>query len=165
MTTRTRKQRPVRRTCSAVAVELRARWRTVRRDGDRGGATVEFVIAVPLLMLILLFVPQAAVWYHGTHVAQAAANRALDAAAALGGSAAQGEAAGNATLTSLGSGVLHDTHVIVVRTATDVRVDITGTAETVVPGIHWTVHATATGPVERFVPDTPNATALTSIGR
>ena len=165
MTTRTRKQRPVRRAFGGVAVELRARWRTVRRGGDRGGATVEFVIAIPLLMLILLFVPQAAVWYHGTHVAQAAANRALDAAAALGGSATQGENAGNATLTALGSGVLHDTHVTVVRTATDVRVDITGTAETVVPGVRWTVHATATGPVERFVPDTSNATALTSAGR
>ena len=53
----------------------------------------------------------------------------------------------------LGSGVLHNPHVTVTRTATDVRVDITGTAETVVPGIHWTVHATAAGPVERFVPD------------
>jgi Flp pilus assembly protein TadG len=165
MTTRTTHRPGLRRTCTAVAGSLRARWRRVRRDGDQGGATVEFIIAVPALLLILLFVPQAAVWYHGTHVAQAAANRALDAAAALGGSATQGEDAGNATLTALGSGLLYDTHVTVVRTATDVRVDVTGTAETVVPGVHWTVHATATGPVERFVPDTGNPSALTSTGR
>lgn len=103
-------------------------------------------------MTIILFVPQAAVYYHATHVAQAAANRALDAAAAYTGDAAQGENAATTTLTALGRGVLHDTHVTVVRTATEVRVDVTGTTATVVPGIHWSVHATAAGPVERFIP-------------
>jgi hypothetical protein len=34
-----------------------------------------------------------------------------------------------------------------------VHVEITGTAATVVPGISWTVKATAAGKVERFVPD------------
>lgn len=132
---------------------LRARWRRLAADGDLGAATVEFIIAVPLLMLMLLFVPQAAVWYHATHVAQAAANRALDAAAANGGSAARGQAAGEQTLAEIGSGVMRDTHVSVTRTATDARVDITGTAATVVPAIHWRVHATVAGPVERFVPE------------
>jgi Flp pilus assembly protein TadG len=132
---------------------LGARWRRLIADGDRGAATAEFVIAVPLLMLMLLFVPQAAVWYHATHVTQAAANRALDAAAANGGTAARGQIAGEETLTALGSGVMHDTHVTVTRTVTDVHVDIEGTAETIVPGVHWRVHATAAGPVERFVPD------------
>jgi Flp pilus assembly protein TadG len=141
------------RAAPGVLSGVRARWRRLAAEGDRGAATAEFVLAVPLLMLMILFVPQAAVWYHATHVAQAAANRALDAAAANGGSAAQGETVGAQTLAALGSGVLHDPHVGVTRTATDVRVNITGTAETVVPGIHWTVHATAAGPVERFVPD------------
>jgi Flp pilus assembly protein TadG len=141
------------RVASGVLGRLRARWRRLAAEGDRGAATAEFVIAVPLLMLMILFVPQAAVWYHATHVAQAAANRALDAAAANGGTAAQGQTVGEQSLAALGSGVLHDPHVTVTRTATDVRVDITGTAETVVPGIHWRVHATAAGPVERFVPD------------
>ncbi len=135
------------------AAGLRARWRRTARGGDRGGATVEFVIAVPVLMLMILFIIQAAVWMHATHVAQAAANRTLDAAAAYNASAAQGQTAGDQTLAALGSGVLKDPHVTVTRTATDVRVDITGTAETIVPGIRWTVHVSAAGPVERFVPD------------
>lgn len=138
---------------------VRARWRRLAADGDRGAATAEFVIAVPLLMLMVLFVPQAAVWYHATHVAQAAANRALEAAAANGGTATQGQTVGEQTLAALGSGVLHNPHVTVTRTATDVRVDITGTAETIVPGVRWSVHATAAGPVERFVPD------LSAVGR
>jgi Flp pilus assembly protein TadG len=93
----------------------------VARGGDRGGATVEFVIAMPMLMLMILFIIQAAVWMHATHVAQAAANRALDAAAAYGASAAQGQTAGDQTLAALGSGVLKDPHVTVTRTATDVH--------------------------------------------
>ena len=135
------------------AARLRARWRRAARGGDRGGATVEFVIAVPVLMLMILFIIQAAVWMHATHAAQAAANRALDAAAAYGASATQGQTAGDQTLAALGGGVLKDPQVTVTRTATDVRVDITGTAVTIVPGIRWTVHVSAAGPVERFVPD------------
>jgi Flp pilus assembly protein TadG len=136
-----------------TAARWRARWQRVALGGDRGGATVEFVIAVPVLMLMILFIAQAAVWMHATHVAQAAANRALDAGAAYGANATQGQNAGDQTLATLGSGVLKDPHVTVTRTATDVHVDITGTAATVVPGIRWTVHASAAGPVERFVPD------------
>jgi Flp pilus assembly protein TadG len=146
-------RRRLARAVPGVPSWLRARWRRLAADGDQGAATAEFVIAVPLLMLMLLFVPQAAVWYHATHVAQAAANRALDAAAANGGSAAQGQAAGVQALAEIGGGAMHDTHVSVSRTATDVRVEITGTAETVVPGVHWRVHATVAGPVERFVPE------------
>jgi Flp pilus assembly protein TadG len=136
-----------------AAAWLRARWRRAQRRGDAGGATVEFVIAVPLLMFMILFIVQAAVWMHATHVAQAAATRALDAAAANTGSAAQGQTSGEDTLAALGSGVLRDPQVTVTRTATDVQVQITGTAATVVPGITWTVKATAAGKVERFVPD------------
>src|SRR5262249_31896628 len=97
-----------------------ARWRRLAGGGDRGGATVEFVIAVPVLMLMVLFIIQAAVWMHATHVAQAAANRALDAAAAYGASAAQGQTAGDQTLAALGGGGLKDPHGTVTRTATDV---------------------------------------------
>ena len=136
----------------------RSDWRRATRDGDQGGATVELVIAAPVLMLMILFIVQAAVWMHATHVAQSAASRAVDAGAAYGASAAQGRNAGDQTLAALGSGVLKDPRVTVTRTATDVHVDVTGTAATVVPGIRWTVHATAAGPVERFVPEALRAT-------
>jgi Flp pilus assembly protein TadG len=141
------------RSAAGRVTRLRVRWKRLARGGDQGGATVEFVIAVPVLMLMILFIVQAAVWMHATHVAQAAATRALDAAAADGASAAQGQAAGQQTLAAIGSGVLKDPRVTVIRTATDVRVEVVGTAATVVPGVRWTVRATAAGPVERFVPD------------
>ena len=108
---------------------------------------------MPLLLLIVMFVIQAGVWMHATHVAQAAATRAANAAAAYQASAAAGHSAGSDTLTAIGSGVLKNPTVSVTRTATEVRVEITGTAATVVPGIHWTVRAIVVRPVERFVPD------------
>jgi Flp pilus assembly protein TadG len=135
------------------AARLRARWRQVADRRDAGSATAELVIAMPLLLLIVMFVIQAGVWMHATHVAQAAATRAANAAAAYHSSAAAGQSAGNETLAAIGSGVLKNPSVSVTRTATEVRVEIVGTAATVVPGITWTVRAVVVRPVERFVPD------------
>ncbi len=115
---------------------------------------METVIALTGLLLVVFFIFQTAVWWHASHVAQAAAQRALDAGSAYQGSAAAGQAAGTDTLNALASGVLDNPTVTVTRTATDVHVQVTGVAESVVPGIHWAVHASAAGKVERFVPAT-----------
>jgi hypothetical protein len=112
------------------------------------------VIATPLLLFMIMLIVQAAVWMHGVHVAQAAATRALDAARTQDGTAATGKTVGADTLTALGGGVLREPRIEVTRTAVDVRVEIQATAVTVVPGLSWPVHATATGPVERFTPST-----------
>ena len=124
------------------------------RAPDRGSATVELVIATPLLLLMLLLIVQAGVWMHATHVAQTAATRALDQARAQGGTAAAGQAAGTQTLAALGAGVLRDPRLRVTHTATEVRVDLDATATNVFPGFSWPVHASAVGPVERFTPST-----------
>lgn len=131
---------------------LRARCRRALIRPDAGAATTELAIAMPLLLLIVMFIVQAGVWMHATHVAQAAATRAASAAAAYTGSAAAGRTAAAETLAALGDGVLKDPVVTVTRTATEVRVEIVGTAATVVPGIRWTARALVVRPVERFVP-------------
>jgi hypothetical protein len=119
---------------------------------DAGAATAELVIAIPLLLLIVMFVFQAGVAWHATHVAQAAATRAANSAAAYQAGAAAGRDAGGQTLAAIGDGVLKNPSVSVTRTATEVRVEIVGTAATVVPGVRWTVRAVVVRPVERFVP-------------
>jgi Flp pilus assembly protein TadG len=154
---------PIRRTARfsllahRVAGWLRGRWRRVVSRPDRGGATAELAIAMPLLLLMVMFIIQAGVWMHATHVAQAAATRAAASAAAYNSSAAAGQSAGTQTVAALGSGVLTDPHVSVTRTATEVRVEVAGVAETVVPGVRWTARAVVVRPVERFVPDTAEA--------
>jgi Flp pilus assembly protein TadG len=141
----------------AATGRLRARWRRVAARSDAGGATVELVVAMPLLLLIVMFVVQAGVWMHATHVAQAAATRAAATAAAYGSSAAAGQSTAAQTLAAIGKGVLTDPKVTVTRTATEVRVEVVGVAETVVPGVRWRARAVVVRPVERFVPDTQGA--------
>jgi len=119
---------------------------------DTGAATTEFTIAVPGLLLMLLLVVQFAVFAHATHLAQAVAARGLAAARAEGATDAVGTTVGNSLLAQLNGGALGEPVVQVQRSGGQVQVSVTGVAESVVPGLHLSVSATARGPVERFVP-------------
>jgi len=118
---------------------------------DDGSATVELVIATPLVALLLLLVVQFGVWAHAAHIAQAAANQGLQTARAYRSSAAAGEADTRALLDQSAGSLLSDRTVSVTRTATTVTVVVTGRAATVVPGLRLPVRVTVTGPVERPV--------------
>ncbi len=124
--------------------------------GDRGAGAAELVIAVPLLMLLILLIVQFAIWAHASSVAQATAEESLAAARVQGGSAAAGQQRAAQVLGQTGSAVLISPRVSVTRAAATATVQITGTAEEVlpVPGMALPVHITVTGPVERFVPAT-----------
>jgi Flp pilus assembly protein TadG len=121
--------------------------------GDRGSVSVELVIATPLLLFMLLAIIQFALWSHATHIAQAAASQGLAAARVQDGTAAAGNASAQQMLDQLDSGPLTGASVNADRSATAASVRIAGTATSVVPFLHLPVHAEATGPVERFVPD------------
>jgi hypothetical protein len=111
---------------------------------------------VPLLMLLILLVIQFAIWEHAEGIAHATAEEALAAARVQGSTAAAGQQRAAQVLSQVGSSVLIGPQVSVTRTAADVTVRITGTAEQVlpVPGLTFAVSATVAGPVERFVPAT-----------
>jgi Flp pilus assembly protein TadG len=131
--------------------------RLLRRvRGDRGAGTAELVIAVPLLMLLILLIVQFAIWEHAEDIAHATAEEALAAARIQGGTAADGQQRAAQVISQVGSSVLTGPQVSVTMTAADVTVQVTGTAERVVPfpGLSFPVTATVTGPVERFVPAT-----------
>jgi Flp pilus assembly protein TadG len=131
------------------------RLRRCARD-DRGAGTAELVIAVPLLMLLILLIVQFAIWEHAENIAHATAEEALAAARVQGGTAAAGQQRAAQVISQVGSSVLNGPQVSVTMTAADVTVEVTGTAERVVPfpGLSFAVTATVTGPVERFVPAT-----------
>ena len=122
-------------------------------EPDTGAAATEFTIAVPCLLLLLLLVVQFAVYAHATHLAEAVASRALAAARAEGAPDAAGTTVGQSLLTQLDGGALGEPVVTVQRSGGQVQVSVTGVAESVVPGVHLSVSATARGPVERFVPE------------
>lgn len=134
------------------------RWRRIARRGrvlradQRGAATAELVLAVPLLMVLILLIAQFALYMHATHVAQAAAAQALSVTRVEGGTAADGQNAAAHMLAQLASGPLRDPSVSVSRDAVAAHVHIQGEVTAVIPFLHLTASGTADGPVERFVP-------------
>jgi TadE-like protein len=124
----------------------------LRPRGQRGGATVELVIAMPLLLLLVFGVIQFALWSHAVHVANSVAAQALAAARVDGGTASAGQAQAAAVIDHIGRAVLVDPQVEVARTADFARVEVRGTAEAIIPGLRLPVTAQAEGPVERFRP-------------
>jgi len=128
------------------------RRRRARPGSERGAATAELVVAMPLLLLLLGLIIQGAVWFHAAHVAQAAADRALDTARGYQASAAAGQDQGLASVAALGPNILLDPQVTVTRTATQVTVRITARTPSVVPGVSLPVTVVRTAPVEVFVP-------------
>ena len=52
-----------------------------RACDERGDATTELVLVTPVLLLLIAFVVQFALWYHASHVAEAAAQEGACAAA------------------------------------------------------------------------------------
>jgi hypothetical protein len=127
-----------------------------RPDGDRGAASAEIAVAVPLLMLLILLIIQFAVWEHAEAIAHTTAGEALAAARVQGGTAAAGQQRAAQVISQVGSSVLTSPHVSVTMTAADVTAQVTGTAERVLPlpGLSFRVTATVAGPAERFVPAT-----------
>jgi TadE-like protein len=113
-------------------------------------------VATPLLMLLILLIVQFAIWEHAEDIAHATAEEALAAARVQGGTAAAGQQQAAQLISQVGSSVLTGPQVAVTMTAADVTVQVTGTAERVLPfpGLSFPVTATVTGPVERFVPAT-----------
>ena len=120
-----------------------------RRGGrDRGSVTVEFAIAAPLVLFLLMLIVQFALWAHATHIAQAAANAGVQATRVHGGTVAAGEAQTQAVLDQLSGSTLAGPTVTVTRTPTAATVTVDGAATAVLPGLSLPVHATVTSPRE-----------------
>ena len=63
-----------------------------RHRNQRGDATLEAVLAVPVLLLLIFMVLQFGLYYHAAHSAEAAAQEGARAARLDGGTAADGRA-------------------------------------------------------------------------
>jgi Flp pilus assembly protein TadG len=130
---------------------LTARWRRLRASRDRGDATVEAVIIVPVIVVLTLLVVQFVLVWHGRHVAQAAAQTAARSAAAYPAQPATGRAAGNDYLAEVAPNLLPGRSVSVTRDATAVTVIVTADVLTVIPFAGFHIQEQATAPLEIFV--------------
>jgi Flp pilus assembly protein TadG len=128
--------------------------RKARGGRDRGSVSVEFAIAAPLVLFLLMLIVQFALWAHATHIAQAAANAGVQATRVHGGSIAAGQAQTQAVLDQMSGSTLTGPTLTITRTPTGATVTVEGAAAAVLPGLSLPVHASVTAPRET-VPGTP----------
>lgn len=124
------------------------RPRRRRRSDSRGQAVPEFVVVTPLLLLMVMAVVQFALWQHGTHVAEAAAQEGCSSARVQGGTNAAGVTEAQHILTVIGGSLLVQPAVNVSRQAGTVTVRVAATAEQVVPMLQLPITATCSAPAE-----------------
>ena len=120
------------------------------RPRDAGAVVAELAVVFPALMLILLGVFQFAAWYLAGEVALGAAQEGARAARVRAGTEADGSASAWRFITQANGGQLLDPQVTVTRGPDQVRVEVSGQAVSLVPGLTLRVDHTAAGEVERF---------------
>jgi Flp pilus assembly protein TadG len=121
---------------------------------ERGAATTQLVVVFPAVFFMLMLVVQFALWYHGSHVATAAAQEGARAARVEGGTAAIGKQAAENFLTQVNTDVIRAPVVTVDRDDERVLVAVRGSSIEVVPGFSVAIRASSVAPVERFRGDT-----------
>ncbi len=105
---------------------------------------------IPALMLLFLVVVQLGLWAHAAQVAQLSASEGDRAARAAGGGSAAGVARAASILGSSTAG-LATWHLSTRLDPGDVvRVDVSGTATSILPGLSFPVSASHSGPVQEF---------------
>lgn len=128
---------------------------TRRDQSDRGASTVEFVLTMPLLLLCLMLVIQFALIAHAQNGAQSAADEGAAQARAFDGSTRQARMRAERYLDQLAGRMFTNHSIRVTRTATEASVTVTATVKSLIPGFPTTISRTSTGPVERFVEESP----------
>ena len=125
------------------------RGRVLRRRDERGIAAPEFVIVMPVVMLIFLMLVQWSVQLYNDRIVHAAAREAAVDAASWDGTESAGRQTADDYLADSGSD-LSNTQVKITVGATEVTVTVSGDVMTLLPGFTKRVSATATVPRERF---------------
>ena len=124
-----------------------------RQRGEQGSATTELVIVTPVLLLLIMMIIQFGIWYHASHVAQAAAQEGVRTVRVEAGTASAGKLRAERFVSSAAPTLLVDVNVDATRTANTARVDVTATVRSIVPGLSLPVHAHAESTLESFKAD------------
>lgn len=104
----------------------------------------------PVLLLLILAVAQYAMWQLGRELAQQAAHRGAAAARLQGGSDAGGRGEAIQAIAAQGPNLVGAPTVTVSRTATVVRVEVRGSAASVVPFLTLPIDAVSESPIEQI---------------
>ncbi|MER6443629.1 TadE family protein [Streptomyces venezuelae] len=120
--------------------------------GDRGESSIQMAIVFPFVIALTVIVVQASMWIHARSVALTAAREGVAAARTYQSPEGAGAARARETLDRIAGGSLNASTVSTEgSTATDVRVTVTGSAPSMLPGLSGlSVSQSASAPRERW---------------
>ena len=127
--------------------------RPVRHRSQRGDATVETILTVPVLMFLILVVIQAGLWFHGAQIVEAAAEEGVRAGSVETGTAADAEGRAREFIVRLSPSIASAAEVQASRTVDVTRVTVRSRVQAVIPGLRLAVSGVAASPSERFRED------------
>lgn len=118
---------------------------------ERGSVTVEIAVLAPVLLLVVFSIVQVSLWSYARSLALAAAQEGVAAGRVHGASVDAGRARAEAFLAASAGDSLLERDVRAGQAAGLVRVEVTGRALSVLPGVPGLpVRQHAQGPLERF---------------
>jgi Flp pilus assembly protein TadG len=119
--------------------------------GERGSATLELAIAFPVFLLLLISAVQGGLYFYARAIALSAAQEGVQAARLQSHTLDDGVTAARGYAVRAGGGSLRDVAVDTVgSTPTTVRITVSGTAPTLLPGWREGISQQAAGPRERY---------------
>jgi len=138
-------------TAVAAAPPQQGRW-GARLRRDDGSTTVEMAVLFPILLVLLLTVVQAGMWWHARNLALAAAQAGVQVARTTTGTTDAAEEAARSYLDRAGGSATTDATVHASLTAEEAQVAVSATAPRVlpIPGLEITINQTAHARRELF---------------
>lgn len=114
---------------------------------------MELAVAFPVVLLLVMTLIQAALWFYARSVALGAAQEGAREGRVQPASVARAQAAAEDFLTQTAQDLLVSRSVAVSGSPSTIEVTVTGTSISLFPGLSgWPVNQTALGPVERPTP-------------
>jgi len=104
-----------------------------RLRGDDGSTTVEMAVLFPVLLILLMTIVQAGMWWHARNLALAAAQAGVQVARTTTGTAQSAEAAAVSYLARAGGSATTETAVHASVSVETARVEVSATAPRVLP--------------------------------
>jgi Flp pilus assembly protein TadG len=118
---------------------------------DRGSVTLEVSILAPVLLLVVFTIIQVGLWSYARSLALGAAQEGVAAGRAYRAPAEAGRVRAESFLDATAGDSLVGISVTSAATAATLRVEVTGRALSVLPGVPGLpVRQHAEGPIERF---------------
>ncbi|MGB8022642.1 MAG: TadE/TadG family type IV pilus assembly protein [Candidatus Nanopelagicales bacterium] len=123
----------------------------LRPASERGSATLEIAVLAPVLLLAVFTIIQVGLWSYARSLALGAAQEGVAAGRAYRAPAQAGQARAEQFLASAAGDSLLSTRVSTLASATELSVEVTGRAQSVLPGVPGLpVRQRAQGPIERY---------------